>query len=56
MSQLSLNNVHLHKEKTDTIDLVGVAKEFISANKRRLHFLEVLMNNFHASIFSTCDD
>ena len=44
MSQLSLIYT---KKKTDTIDLVVVAKEFISVNEEDSTFLEALMNSFH---------
>ena len=42
MSQPRLNHVmllHIHKERTDSLDLVQVARDFISVNNRRaLHF------------------
>ena len=42
MSQPQLNHVillHIHKDKTENIDVVQIAKEFISVNDRRkLHF------------------
>ena len=41
MLQSHLNNcmiLHVHKEKTDHIDLVSVAKEFIAKCERRLFF------------------
>ena len=38
MSQKRLNHVvllHTHKERTDALDLLTIAKEFVSANDRR---------------------
>ena len=41
MSQISLNNamlLNVHKERTDRIDLLQVARDFVSVNDRRKHF------------------
>ena len=43
MSQQRLNHLlllHIHKDRTDTIDLVSIAKEFISINERRLSYFD----------------
>ena len=44
MTQPCLNSVmllHIHKDKTDDIDLFAVAKEFISVNERRRNYLAI---------------
>ena len=41
MSQQRLNHLmllHIHKDRTNTLDLVSVVKEFISCNERRLSY------------------
>ena len=41
ISQPRLNHVmilHIHKERTDKLDLTTIAKEFISINERRENF------------------
>ena len=41
MGQSRLNHVlllHVHKERTDNIDLLKIAKEFVSVNERRKNF------------------
>ena len=46
MSQPKLNHIvllHSHKERTDALDLVHIAKTFVSVNNRRQEFfLEIL--------------
>ena len=41
MSQPFLNSamlLHVHKEKTDSIELVKIASEFVAKNERRFNF------------------
>ena len=41
MTESRLNNVmllHTHKDITDDLDIIKIAKEFISANSRRLNY------------------
>jgi len=40
MTQKRLNHVilHTHKEQTDELDLIDIAKTFVSCNERRLSF------------------
>ena len=41
MSQPRLNHVmilHIHKERTDKLDLTTIAKEFVSINERRENY------------------
>ena len=45
MSQTRLNHcmlLHVHKERTDKLDILQVASEFVSANERRQVFLVIL--------------
>ena len=42
MSQKRLNHLivmHIHKERTDQLDLSNIAKEFVSLNERRKSYL-----------------
>ena len=51
MSQQRLNHVmllHIHKERTDNINLTVIAKEFTAVNERRRTFL-VTLNNFYST-------
>ena len=34
----SLMLLHIHKEKTDSLNLVEIAKQFVLANERRVHY------------------
>ena len=41
MTQCRLNNLfmlYVHTSKADALDLVSVAKEFVSGNTRRVHY------------------
>ena len=47
MTQQRLNHImllHTHKDRTDDITLLDIAKDFISFNDRRVHFLAILIN------------
>ena len=44
MMQERLNHVmllHTHKDHTDNINLLEIAKEFVSFNDRQIHFLVI---------------
>ena len=53
MAQQCLNNLFLlyvHTEQTELLDLMSVARDFMSVNSRRLNYLEVvlyLLHRFH---------
>ena len=43
MTQKRLNNVvlmHTHKERTDKVNLLSIAKDFVTSNERRANYFE----------------
>ena len=43
MTQKRLNNVvlmHTHKERTDKVNLLSIAKDFVTSNERRAKYFD----------------